>query len=534
MKPFQFPPITVPDLLTAAAGEAPESPALYYQQISWTYARLAAEADAVSTGLLDMGIRKGDRVAVMLPNLPEFVASYFGILRMGGIVVAINPTYTVDEVLRSLNTSGAVCLIALETQRTNFQQILADSPVEQIVVLAEEGGSTSAQAGVGGKDQQIHSYPAVFNADNLSQTRLPPVSPEDPAIFQFSGGTTGTPKAAVGLHKNIVANVYQFRELLKPASLEGSPILAAIPLFHVYGMVLAMSLGVLMRSAIVLIRSGGDLPALLKGVRQHHPVFFPGVPNLYAGLLRHPLTREYTADLQTIKVCISGSTPLPAAIQNGFEKLIQGRILEGFGLSEAPTATHCNPVTGKWKVGSIGPPLPGVECRLVDLETQLIDVPAGMPGELLIRGPQVMAGYHGKPEETRETLKDGWLHTGDIATVDADGYYFIKGRKKDLIKVGGFQVWPQEIEDVLLKYPGVKEAAAAGIPHELLGEVPCAWITVEAGAVVDLSLLLEHCKQHLARYKLPEKLRIVDKMPRSTVGKVLRREIIAAEIKNLE
>ncbi len=531
---FKYPHITLQDLLTAAQKESPNLPALHYRNLTWTYTDLTKKACVVSTGLRKIGFQKGDRVALMLPNIPEFVSTYFGILQMGGIVVAINPSYTVTEAVQLLRISGAGCLIALEAQRSQFQKILGETDVKTIVVLSEDGTLDKEIEDRNGTDNEIVSYHDAFLEQTPNHVVFPLVKPEDPAIFQFSGGTTGTPKAAIGLHRNVIANVYQFREWLKPADVEGKPILTAIPLFHVYGMVLAMALGLLMRSPIVLIRSAGELPAIFDAIRQHRPAIFPCVPSLYAGLLRHPLLKDYSADLKSLQLCISGSAPLPSSVKEAFEGLIGGYLVEGYGLSEAPTATHCNPVDGENKVGSIGLPLPGVECRLVDLLTQRLDVSPGEQGELLIRGPQVMAGYHDQPLETENALKDGWLFTGDIAMVDASGYFYIKGRKKDLIKVGGLQVWPQEIEDVLLSYHGVKEAAVAGIPDEVLGEVPCAWITSEEGIHLDLISIMGHCRQNLARYKLPVKIRIVKKIPRSTVGKVLRREMIAYEIKNLE
>lgn len=531
---FQFPFITLQELLTAAAKDSQNLPALHYRHITWTYKDLFNRAESVSAGLLGLGYQKNDRIAVMLPNIPEFISVYFGILQMGGIVVAINPSFTVTEVIQLLHIADAGCLIALQSQQPQFKTILDHTDVSTVIVLSEDQTPPPIFEEGTGVDKKIKLFRSVFVEQSDNQKHYPVVSPNDPAIFQFSGGTTGTPKAAIGLHSNVIANVHQFREWLRPARVEGESILAAIPLFHVYGMVLAMSLGLLMRSPIVLIRSASELPAIFEAIRQHRPAIFPCVPSLYAGLLRHPMLKDYIEDFKSLKVCISGSAPLPNSTKDAFEGLIGGCLVEGYGLSEAPTATHCNPVDKTNKVGSIGLPLPGVECRLVDLETQSIDVPAGGQGELLIRGPQIMAGYYNQPCETEIALKDGWLFTGDIAKFDTDGYFYIMGRKKDLIKVGGLQVWPQEIENVLLSYTGVREAAVAGIPNKVLGEVPCAWITAEDGNQLDLSRMMEHCSQHLARYKLPAFIRIVEKIPRSTVGKVLRREIIANEIKNLE
>jgi len=353
------------------------------------------------------------------------------------------------------------------------------------------------------------------------------ISPEDPAVFQYSGGTTGIPKCAVGLHRNLVANVYQFNHWLVNTEKGKETVLVAIPLYHVYGMVLGMNLAVKMGARMILLENPSDLDHLLSSIETYHASVFPGVPNLYAAINHYPPVRAGQYDLSSIKACISGSATLSLRTKQEFEELTKGHLVEGYGLSEAPTATHCNPILGKNKEGSIGLPLPNVECRVVDLETGTKTLNAGEIGELIVRGPQVMAGYHQHSEETEKTIREGWLYTGDVVKMDSEGYFFIVDRKKDLIKVGGFQVWPNEIEAILHKHPKVREAAAAGVLDEDGSEVVKAWVVLKEGETMTAEGIQSFCDQYLTRYKIPKYIEFRETLPRTKVGKVLRRVLVS-------
>ena len=315
----------------------------------------------------------------------------------------------------------------------------------------------------------------VFNI-----TDFPIVGPDDAAIFQYSGGTTGVPKAAIGMHKNLIANVHQFQIWcdLKPGK---ETILAVIPLYHVYGMVLALAMSATIGAKLILVDDPKNIDLILEEIEKQKVTFFPGVPTMYYAINQNKKVKEGKCNLSSIKACISGSATLHPQIKEEFERLTGGKLVEGYGLSEAPTATHCNPLFGKNKTGSIGLPLPGVVCRVVDLENGLLDKKPGETGELILQGPQVMKGYHNNPSENKVALRDDWLFTGDVVRMDEDGYFFIVDRKKSLIKVGGFQVWPNEIEGVLNSHPLIQESAVGGIPDIEKGEKVIAWVVLKPG-----------------------------------------------------
>jgi long-chain acyl-CoA synthetase len=353
-----------------------------------------------------------------------------------------------------------------------------------------------------------------------------PVTPDDPAIFQYTGGTTGIPKCAVGLHRNLVANALQFRHWLANVEEGRETVLVAIPMYHVYGMVLGMSLGIMLGARIVLAPDPRDINRLLSTLEGQKVTIFPGVPSLYNAIIQHPGVQAGQYNLRTIKACISGSAPLPRLVKEKFEALTGGRLVEGYGLSEAPTATHCNPILGENRSGSIGLPLPDVECRIVSLEDGRASLDPGQVGELAIRGPQVMAGYHALPEETQAVLREGWLFTGDVARMDEDGYFYLVDRKKDVIKSGGFQVWPNEVEAVINAHPKVLESAVAGVRDPWRGEVVKAWVVAKKGEAIGAEEVRAWCRESLAGYKVPYLVEFREALPRTGVGKVLRRELV--------
>jgi len=381
------------------------------------------------------------------------------------------------------------------------------------------------------KDSEAQDFMGIIAHASQPLPKLDIFS-QDAAVFQYSGGTTGEPKAAIGTHKNLVANTLQFRNWLIGLEDGKETVLAAIPLFHVYGMVIAMSLGVALGANLVLAANSRDVNDLLNNIERYHVTLFPGVPQIYHLINQSPAVRAGKYKLDSIKACISGSAPLHKETKEAFEASTGGKVMEGYGLSEAPTATHCNPMFGENRIGSIGLPLPDVECRIVSLDGADRDLSVGEPGELILRGPQVIQGYFNLPQETEIALKNGWLHTGDIARMDAEGYFYLVDRKKELIKVSGFQVWPREIEDVLMTHPKVLEAGVAGIPDELHGEAAKAWIVLKAGMTATSEEMKAWCTQRLVKYKVPVQIEFLSALPRTSVGKLLRRELVRMHLEN--
>ena len=459
----------------------------------------------LSQNLARLGLRKGQRVALLLPNTPQFVLAYYAVLKIGGIVVALNPQYKPAEVRFLLEDSQPEAVICLDAHLDMLRELCKTTPIPLVITTKMDDWQTyksAPQAGELGTGQaEYRLNDLLFKRLPAEDLPLPAVEPDDPAVYQYSGGTTGTPKAAVGLQRNIAANVTQFRTWC--GLREGAEvILAAIPLYHVYGMVLALNMGAALGAEIVLIDDPRDVDFVLEQIETYKVTFYPGVPSMYYAINQNASIQAGQHDLSSIKACISGSAPLHPSIKAEFERLTGGKLVEGYGLSEAPTATHCNPLRGANKPGSIGLPLPDVDCRVVDLETGTREVAPGEAGELTLRGPQVMRAYHNQPHETAAALRDGWLYTGDVVRMDEEGYFFIVDRKKDLIKVGGFQVWPNEVEAVLITHPGVAECAAAGLPDMAQGERVAAWV-VRKDPDLTAEELIAWCRKDLAGYKVP-------------------------------
>lgn len=524
------------DLLDDAARQHPNAACILFEDQVLTYREMAKLTDRLSAGLSALGLQKGERVGILLPNLPQFVLAYYAILKAGGVVVALNPNFTAREVLHHFNDAGVVMLISLRSAETMLSAIRSETQL-RAVIWSDPEDATRMAAWLDLPQSSSFDTNTTGDyalADLVRLAGSPPtkaaITPDDPAIFQYSGGTTGTPKAAVGLHRNLVANTVQFRHWLAGLEDGKETVLLAIPLYHVYGMVVGMSVGVLLAARLALVPNPRDLTGLLNRIETTRASFYPGVPAMYAAINRHPDVQAGKYDLRSIRACISGSAPLLEEVRLSFEALTGAQLMEGYGLSEAPTATHCNPMLGEKRAGSIGLPLPDVECRIVDLEGGDVDLPAGEPGELIIRGPQVMSGYYQMPDETAEALRDGWLHTGDIARMDEDGYFYIVDRKKDLIKVSGFQVWPREIEEVLAMHPGVLEVAVAGIPHPVKGEAVKAWVVLRPEASLEAKDLVAWCRRSLVYYKVPVEVEFRSSLPRTGVGKLLRRELIREHI----
>ena len=516
---IKIPNISLVDLFNRSVRANKNSVCTIFKDQVYTYSEIEELSNRVAAYLISKGIQKGDRVGISLPNTATFVIYYYGILKTGGVVMALNPAYRPNEV-QSLAAESGIKILILSTEF--YQEIKAvqdQTAIESMIVVGRE-------------DEHLLS-PDILSKDVLDEVLERPVSidvgPDDPAVFQYSGGTTGEPKCAVGLHRNLVANVYQFDQWLVNTNPGEETVLVAIPAYHVYGMVLGMHLAIKMGARMVLVSNPGDLDSLLKAIEKHHVTVFPGVPNLYDAINRYPPVLEGRYDLSSIKACISGSATLPVSVKQEFETLTHGHLVEGYGLSEAPTATHCNPILGENREGSIGLPLPNVDCRVVDIETGQHKVPVGEIGELIIHGPQVMAGYHQKPEETALAIREGWLYTGDIVRMDSEGYFYLVDRKKDVIKVGGFQVWPNEVEAVILLHPKVREVAVAGVINHRGAEVVKAWIVPQPDTNCTEDEIKTYCAEFLTKYKIPKFVSFRESLPRTRVGKILRRVLVAED-----
>ena len=529
---LNYPDMNVFDYLDQAAERYPDKACTIYRDQSITFAEMRQLSDVLARGLIELGVQAGERVGIILPNIPQFVLAYYAVLKAGGVVVAINPQYKQLELEYQLRDSGVQVIIALAAHRELLDEIRQTTPIKTVLYTHVEDAfdlvdalhiDPKLVAGCGPVEADCW-LTTVLTRSRESLTALPKVTSQDVAIFQYSGGTTGIPKAAIGLHRNLVANTTMFRRWLVGLQDGQEMVLAAIPLFHVYGMVIAMSVGMGLGASLVLVQNPRNIEEILSAIQNYRPTLFPGVPSMYQAINLHTDVAAGKYDLSSIKACISGSAPLLPEVKLRFEALSGGKLMEGYGLSEAPTATHCNPMFGENRTGSIGLPLPDVDCRIVDLDTGE-DVPVGERGELLIRSPQVMLGYHNHPDEEAITLTDGWLHTGDVARMDADGYFYLVDRKKELIKVGGFQVWPREIEEVVALHPKVRECAVSGVPHPVKVEIVKAWVVLKPGEELSVDEVRRWCGQHLAGYKVPSEVTFRKDLPRSTVGKVLRREL---------
>jgi len=531
--------------LEESARKYPDRACTIFKGAVITYQEMNAITDHVAAALVDMGVKKGDRVGIFMPNTPQFVMAYFGILKAGGVVVATNPLYTPPEIEHQASDAGIEVMFVMTNFYNTIKKAQPKTKIKKLIVtnlketlppilralftlLREKKGGFRIEGGLREGDIWMQDLLAKYKDAPRPKVE---VGPDDTALFQYSGGTTGVSKGAVALHRNVVANTLQIQAWMTGLDEGKEIVLMAIPLFHVYGMVAGMNFALASGASMVMVPNPRDLKDVLENISKYKATIFPGVPALYNGINNHPDVKAGKYDLSSIKACISGSAPLMRETKEQFEKLTGGKVFEGYGLSEAPTATHCNPLLGENKTGSIGMPLPGVEVKIINLDDGETELPQGEIGEIVIQGPQVMKGYHNMPTETANTLrtlKDGqvWLFTGDIARVDEDGYFYIVDRKKELIKPGGYQVWPREVEEALAAHPKVLEVGVAGIPDPYRGETVKAWIVLKPGESVDEAELKAFCKERLAAYKVPTHYEFRSELPKTTVGKILRRELV--------
>ena len=535
---IDYPEVPLFYFLEDAAQKYPDRTCTIFKGARLTYREVDQLTDRLAAGLADIGVKKGDIVGLFMPNTPQFAIAYYAALKLGAVVIAISSLYGPKEIEHQAKDSGMEVVIVMsnfyhkvkEVQpKTNIRMVVVTNLKETLppftavlfTLLREKKGGFRVQLTAG--DVWMQDLIDRHKPDDRPNVD---VFPDDKALFQYSGGTTGVPKAAIALHRNLVANTLQIRNWMLTETDEQEVMLLAIPLFHVYGMVAGMSFSVSMGASMVMIPNPRDLEDVMSSIHKYKASLFPGVPTLYNTINNHPDVKVGKYDLSSIKICLSGSAALLRETKDTFETVTGGKLFEGYGLSEAPTATHCNPLYGENRTGSIGLPLPDVECRLVSLDDEMTILPPGEIGELVVRGPQVMFGYHNMPTETANTLRDGWLYTGDIARMDADGYFYIVDRKKELIKPGGFQVWPREVEEVIQSHPKVMEVGVAGVPDPYRGETVKAWVVVEEGENVTVEEIRAYCRGQMAKYKVPSHVEFRDELPKSTVGKILRRELV--------
>jgi long-chain acyl-CoA synthetase len=508
-----------------------------------SYRQLDTLVDRCANALYHLGVRKGDRVALMLPNSPHYVISFFAAMRVGAIVVNINPTYTARELKEQLVDSGAETIILLNLFLPRMAEIRRETQVTRVIaahVFDTLPFPASFLVKMSQKREKdwvdVQQYQDVILFSNLLAKYEPKplevdVSPDDVALFQYTGGTTGLPKAAMLTHRNIIANVNQIIAWLTDCKPGEEKFMSAIPFFHVYGMTVCMFLSVSIGSEMVIVPNPRPIDNVMNIMQKERCTLYPGVPAMYIGIVNHPEVKKY--DLHSIRACISGSAPLPMEVQERFGEITGGRLVEGFGMTEMSPVSHCNPLYGQRKSGSIGVPLPGTEAKIVDLETGA-DLPfdGESQGELCVRGPQVMKGYWNREEETTNAVDaDGWMHTGDICKVDADGYFFIVDRKKDMINVSGFKVLPRDVEEVLFKHPKVLEAVVVGITNPARGdETVKAFVVLKSGEQATAEEIKEFCRKDLVDYKVPREVDFRDELPKTMVGKVLRRVLVEEEM----
>lgn len=528
------PTMTLPQALAQTAQEFPQRLALRFLGMKLTYSQLLEQISRLAAGLGQLGLRPGERLGLLLPNCPQVVLSYYAALHLGAVVVMLNPLASPRELAQQLTDAGVRKLIALDHLTPKIQSLRAAVGLEHLIVtgLADylpfplnwlypwkarrQGLATGVRP-----DQGHLSFTQLLKTSTPS-TAGPPSDPEAIAVLQYTGGTTGIPKAAMLTHCNLMANIAQINAWLPRLQRGQERVLAVLPFFHVFGMTAAMNWPLCLGGTVIILPRF-EVEQVLKTIQKYRPTVFPAVPTIFVALINHPRITRF--NLSSIWGCISGSAPLPREVQERFESLTKGQILEGYGLTEAAPVTHLNPIQGTRKTGSIGLPFPSTEARIVDSESGTRELPPGDVGELIIRGPQVMSGYWRNPTETALVLRDGWLYTGDLATMDAEGYFYIVDRKKDVIIAGGYKIYPREVEEVLYQHPQILDAVVIGVPDAYRGETVKVYVVPKPGASLTAEEIQEFCKTQLAAYKVPKIIEFRSELPKTLVGKVLRRAL---------
>ncbi len=540
-----YPEATLLDFVAQTARERPDHPAVIFKGARLSYGRLARFSDAFATALVAQGVTPGDRVALLLPNCPQFLIAELGAWKARATVVPLNPLYNEDELAGPLVETGAETIVTLTPfyervkrvqPRTALKRVIATNIKEHLsprlrllfTVFREKKEGHRARLRDG--DRML---PELLAAHAGSPSPAEPARPDDIALILMSGGTTGTPKGVTAPHRGVVATGLQLHAWLQPSVTDGDIIMCPLPLFHAAAGLLGLGATVIGRHPAVLVPNPRDIDDLLATIRRERPAFFGGVPTLFSAILNHPKARKGGVDFSSIKLCVCGAAPLMAETQRRFEALTGGRIIECYSLTEALTALVANPAKGRIKEGSTGVPLPDVEIRIVDPDTGARPLPPGEVGEILIRAPQIMPGYWKRPEDSTAVLRDHgdgagpWLHTGDLGYQDEDGSLFVVDRLKDLMKPGGLQVWPREVEEAVATHPAVAEVGVAAVPDAEKGEVVKAWVVLRPGASASVEEIRAYCKTKLAPFKVPGQVEFRSELPKSMVGKVLRRVLVA-------
>lgn len=529
--------------LDKSAKQLPDSTAVVFMNARLTYSQLAEHVDRLATALVALGVEPGVRVAIQLPNLPQTVIAFFAAMKVGAQVVMTNPLYTPREIEHQWTDAG--CKLAITTDFLYYQKLRELRPklgIETWILASIPEYlrfPLNLLAPFKLKQQQPPLYAKVAPEPGIHFFKqliehTPPAPPrleldfDEVAVLQYTGGTTGPSKGAMLTHRNLSCNVQQVNAWFSDVEYGREVILTVLPLFHVFGLTVAMNWGIFAGAKLVLMPNPRDFKALVTNVAKHRVTVFPGVPALFNGLNNYPGIEKI--DVRSVKSCFSGSAPIAPDVLEKFEQLTGARIIEGFGMSETSPVTHVNPLGGERKIGKVGIPVSDTDARCVEIEDGRSEVPPGQEGELIVRGPQVMKGYWNRPEATAETLQDGWMHTGDLAVMDTDGYFQIVGRMKDMINCGGLKVFPDEVDAVLMAHDKVLEAATIGVPDPKRGELVKSFIVLQPGQTLSKDELDKYCRELLAPYKVPREVEFIESLPKSSVLKVLRRELREREL----
>ncbi|HIE38594.1 MAG TPA: long-chain fatty acid--CoA ligase [Anaerolineales bacterium] len=538
---IEIPDVPFTAFFDRAVAEYPENVATYFYGGRLTYRQLGRLSTRFANGLIGLGVRPGDRVALHLPNCPQFVIAYFGAWKAGAVVTPVSPLLAPREVAHQINDAGAETLVTLPRFYPTVQEIRGDTSLRRVIVTPIKGYMGRAarwlyalfrERGEGDRTPVEAGDYRWMDLVRRADARPPGVTvgPDDLALLQYTGGTTGIPKGAMLTHRNLVANIMQAHAWIQPVLTTGQEsILSVLPFFHLYGIAACLHLGVLLASTMILLPRF-DLEEVLGTIHRLRPTLFPGVPTMYVAVNHYPQLDRY--DLSSLKFCLSGAAPLPLEVQQRFEQISGCRMVQGYGMTEASPVTHLTLLVGETPLRSTGLPVPGTEARIVDLETGERTLPPGEEGEIVVRGPQVMKGYWRMPTETANALRGGWLYTGDIGYMDEQGFFYVVDRKKDVIISGGAKVFPRDVEEVLYAHPGVKEVAVVGVPDPYWGEVVKAYVVPRDGVTLEAEEIVQFCRERLARYKVPKAVELRGELPKTLVGKVLRRTLREEEARH--
>ena len=542
--PFEIDPPQDPLFvrLQESAQEFPQVTATEFFGAKLTYQQLADQVRRFAAALSQLGVEPGDRVAIMLPNCPQTIIAYYAALSIGAVVVMTNPMYVEREMTHQFNDAGVKVLVGLDHLFPRIDRVWKETEVENLVItsmrdylpfplnllypLKAKRQNLNMQVPY---SDSIHPFKGLIKK-SLGDPPRPEVNMDEVALLQYTGGTTGVAKGVMLTHSNVVANVMQVNARLPTLIKGGERFLCVLPFFHVFGMTAVMNWPIYTAATMTLLPRF-EIKDFLKTVVKTRPTITLLVPTIFTAMVNYPGISKY--DISSLHTVVSGSAPLPVEIMSRFEELTGSVIMEGYGLTEASPVTHVNPIRTKRKVGSIGIALPSTDSRIMDLETGTKEQQVGQVGELVVRGPQVMKGYLNMPEETAETVKDGWLYTGDIAHMDEEGFVFIVDRKKDMIIAGGFNIYPRDIDEVLYEHPKIADAVTIGVPDEYRGETVKVFVVLKPGETLTEEEVIAHCKEKLASYKVPRLVEFRDELPKTMVGKILRKELRAEELRKL-